>query len=339
MVANPTASSLKTAQRIVHAMSLERSALNQTTELFGSTSHVPPDLSDDVSDWLFTTAVLRQWESVGRQVLSLHEGLVSEIRMASSSKITPEVFRTLPYINPMVVYPSPPELFSHTKGEKIHVLGFITYGIPSHRKYATSTHDTEASFIGCDVVIEITQPDGTKLVEFDYVSFPLEGPSVTIAESVDAMMSHFVWSHGDDNPKTKNRFMRQLVTLLIGSLMYLCSTTLEAEKVPRKAVLKALNGAPRIPFSMYRVGWRMGTALSAARKSIKVDDPSKQAKPGYEQDPQHRRAHFKTVWTGEGSRIPKTVFIAPYWTKLEKLGPVGVNTVRNVSIGDRPYGR
>lgn len=72
--------------------------------------------------------------------------------------------------------------------------------------------------------------------------------------------------------------------------------------------------------------------VSASRKSIKVDDPSQQLKPGYEQDPQHRRAHFKVVWTGEGSMVPKTVFIEPYWTHREKLGVSGVNTVRRVKL-------
>ena len=329
---NPTNTALRTAQHIIKAMSVERAALNEARETFGEELVVPQDLAEKVNEWRFTTEVLNQWESVGRQVLAIHEGLVSAIRVASSSKITPEVFRTLPYLNPMVVFPNPPELFSHTKGERIRVLGFMTYGIPEHRRSATTTHDPVASLLGTNVVLEIDMPDGRTLTEFDYMSFPMYGDPVTIKDAVDDMMHRFHWSHGDNNPTSKNRFMRELVSLVIGSLMYLCSTTLEAEKVPRKAVLKALGGAQRQPFSMYRVGWQIGAALSASRKSIKVDDPSQQLKPGYEQDPQHRRAHFKVVWTGEGSMVPKTVFIEPYWTHREKLGVSGVNTVRRVKL-------
>lgn len=332
MVSNPTATSLKTAQRIVKAMGVERDALRRAKEVFGDELRVPQDMVPRINEWMFTTEIINQWESVGRQVLSIHDGLVQQIRVASSSKITPEVFRTLPYINPMVVYPDPPELFSHTKGERIRVLGFVCYGIPEHRKMATTTHDVAATYLGADVVVEIEKPDGTKLVEFDYISFPMYGEPATIKEAVESMMSRFNWEHGDNNPKTKHKFIKELISLVIGSLMYLCSTTLEAEKVPRKAVLKALGGQQRQPFSLYRVGWQIGAALSASRKAIKVDDPSQQIKPGYEQDPQHRRAHFKTVWTGKGCTTPKTVFIEPYWTHREKLGITGVNTVRRVKI-------
>ena len=63
-----------------------------------------------------------------------------------------------------------------------------------------------------------------------------------------------------------------------------------------------------------------------------MNDPSQQPKTGYEQEPQHRRAHFKTVWTGPRSMTPKTVFVAPYWTHLEKLGTEGINTARRVKV-------
>lgn len=326
-----TKSALNIAQRITQAMSEERGMIAKLEEL--PAHKIPAELETRRREWRVSSMVLAQWESQGRQVLAINEELVESIRFASSSKITPEVFRTLPYLNPMVVFPTPPRIKTHTKGETLRVLGFHTYGLPHPRVHVLSTHDPEADTLGAYTVIEITRDDDphNPIIEFDYISFPMDGQALTLKEAVDAMMSRFEWNHGDDTVRSKNRFMRELVSLVVGSLMYLCSTTLDAEKVPRKAVLKALGNPPRAPFSMYRVGWQIGAALSAARRTVKVDDPSQQIKPGYEQDPQHRRAHFKTVWTGEGSMIPKTVFIAPYWTHMERLGDKGVNTVRRVS--------
>lgn len=330
--ANPTGESLRLAQRITAALSGEREMLHQVRETFPP-HRVPDDLADRLNEWTISAGVLTQWEKNGRQVLSVHDELVESIRFAGSSKIVPEVFRTLPYLNPMVVFPSPPKIKSHTKGETLRVVGFLTYGIPHPRTAVLSTHDPEADTLGVYVVIEITREDDPRnpVLEFDYISFPMDGKPLTLSETVDVMMSRFVWNHGEDNP-SRNRFMRELISLVVGAIMYLCSTTLDAEKVPRKAVLKALGNPPRAPFSMYRVGWQIGAALSRARKTVKVEEPSQQIKPGYEQDPQHRRAHFKTVWTGKGSMIPKTVFIAPYWTHVEKLGDKGVNTVRRVKV-------
>lgn len=329
---NPTGESLKLAQRITEALGEEREFLKKTKETFPP-HRIPTDIARRVGDWGITSMVLSQWEKQGRQVLSIHDELVESIRFASSSKTPPEVFRTLPYINPMVVLPVPPKIKSHTKGETLRVLGFLTYGIPEPRTTVLSTHDRSAASLGVYTVIEITSEDDPRnpVLEFDYISFPMDGEPFTVSEAVESMMSRFVWNHGDTSP-AKNRFMRELVKLVIGAIMYLCSTTLDAEKVPRKAILKALGNPPRAPFSMYRVGWQIGPSLSRSRKTVKIEEPSQQIKPGYEQDPQHRRAHFKTVWTGKGSMIPKTVFVAPYWTHVEKLGDKGVNTMRRVRV-------
>jgi hypothetical protein len=281
--------------------------------------------------WKLSSEVLTGWESVGRQVLTIHPELVEAIQFAGSSKIVPEVFRTLPYINPMIVFPNAPKLFSHTKGEQMRMLGFICYGKTLLPERVVGTHDPEATSLCVEIIIEITG-DGKQEWECDYISFPMDGKPYTLSEAVEGVLSRFAWQHGDQDDKVKNRFMRELIKLVIGSLMYLCSTTLEAEQVPRKTVLKSMNPIPRKPFSFYRVGWGIGAALSRSRANIEIEGPTAPGKPGFEQDPQHRRAHFKTVWTGPGSKIPKTVFIGPYWTHLEKLGVAGVNTVRKVAI-------
>lgn len=329
MTVNPTVASLKTAQRIVKLLDAERGYLAEVEQ------HYPNGAPERVElhrqGWKMSAQVLTQWESVGRQVLSIHPGLVESIRFSGSAKIVPEVFRTLPYFNPMMVFSDPPQLHSHTQGETLRLLGFVCYAKTPWPERVTDTHDPLAVTFGADLVIEITGNADTE-IECDYISFPMGGDPFTLNEAVEGVLSRFVWNHGDQADTVKNRFMRDLVKLTIGSIMYLCSTTLEAEKVPRKTVLGSMNPVPRKPFSFYRVGWEIGAALSRSRVAIDIQDPSRQPKPGYEQDPQHRKAHFKTVWTGPGSMIPKTVFISPYWTHLEKLGVSGVNTVRRVKV-------
>ena len=324
-----TISALKNAQRIVKVLDTERRSLAEVERLYPSKA--PERVELYRQGWHMSAAVLGGWERVGRQVLSIHPGLVEAIRFSGSSKIVPEVFRTLPYFNPMVAFTDPPNLYSHTPGEQMRLLGFICYAKTALPQRVTDTHDPLAVSLGADLVIEITNA-GETVLECDYISFPMTGEPFTLAEAVDGVLSRFAWNHGDQDDMVKNRFMREIIKLTIGSIMYLCSTTLEAERVPRKAVLKSLNPPPRKPFSFYRVGWEIGAALSRSRVAIEVKDPSQQPKPGYEQDPQHRKAHFKTVWTGPGSMIPKTVFVAPYWTHLEKLGVSGVNTVRKVKV-------
>lgn len=311
MSVNPTVESLKTAQRIVKVLDAERGYLAEVEQLYPRGASERVELHRE--GWKISAAVLTGWEGVGRQVLSVHPSLVEQIRFSGSSKIVPEVFRTLPYLNPMVVFPDPPELFSHNKGETMRLLGFICYAkkmTSPTAEWITDTHDPLAHSLGADLVIEISNAEGVEL-ECDYISFPMHGEAFTLSEAVDGVLSRFAWNHGEQDDKVKNRFMRDVVKLTIGAIMYLCSTTLEAEKVPRKAVLKSLNPPPRKPFPFYRVGWQIGAALSRSRVAIDVVEPSQQPKPGYEQDPQHRKAHFKTVWTGPGSMIPKTVFVGP----------------------------
>lgn len=330
MSATATTSGLKIAQRVVAALDDERRNLEQAQELYANRSDVPPDVRAQLPGWASSRFVLSQWRERGRQALLIHQGLVAEIRLSTSTKIVPEVFRTLPYLDPLVVFPEPPELRPHTSGDTLRVLGFFCHSRTADDGKASSTHDPDAVTFCAYALVEVTTPAGEVYIECDNISFPMDGEPFTLGEAVDRLVGTFRWETISKQDDTQaKRFMRDLSRVVIGSVMYLASTTLEAERVPRKAVLKALSSGSRPPMSAYRVGWTIGAALSASRKTVGRDTPTIQSE-GREQEPQHRRAHFKTVWTGEGSMVPKTVFIAPYWTHLEKLGAQGVNVARPV---------
>jgi hypothetical protein len=252
----------------------------------------------------------------------------------------------------------------------MRMLGFLTYSfnsplwdgpIPETTKLLgsvdrmiKSTHDPDTEDFGLIVVFEILDETGRRVdMEATSLSMPFSQVA-TIDELVVDQAGRFVFAAMADktgNPQMKmvERISRQLskaaqdtdrvqawfeevYRTAVGSLLYLCSTTLDAERVPATATRKlAKTTIARKPLSLYRIGWTTGAALSKLRQErAMLGEPSEMGDISHQQDPQHRRAHFKTVWSGPGRSIPKTAFVAPYWTHRERLGEVGVNTARRV---------
>jgi len=307
------------------------------------------------------------WRSHGRQALAMHPGIVEETRLATSDKIHPEILRAIPYLNPLVVYPNPPVVKSwvpsekipgqgsasweshvYQPGETLRLLGFLTYGhgipvsrytadqLDSYKKFRevpiADTHDPDASMLGVYCIFEVLDANGKVItLEENMLSIPMEGEPLTVREQAKRVADRYQWGHPSarGNP-TAEKFLLDILQIVIGTLFYLCSTTLEAEKVSKKMTAKMKVGVARKPISLYKVGWQTGAAVSRYRHSIDTSEKPSTNRKGQEQDPQHRRAHFKTVWTGPGRSIPKTAFVSPYWTKRERLGPYGINTARRV---------
>lgn len=298
------------------------------------------------------------WRSQGRQVLSMHPGLVAEVRMATSSKIVPEVFATLPYRDPLVVFPGGVATRSWKDGETMRCLGFFTHGRvddPSGMIYKNgtdanaafdkatrivSTHDAGSGVFSVIIVNQVLTDgksgDGPPLLEYNRISLPLDRPTA-LKDIVEQKVANYGWD-GDHSRASqyfspsgaeagKKTFMRDQLSLVLGTTMYLCSTVLDAEVVPRSRIRRAWGQTRQVP-NLINVGWRIGPALTAARAEARQKEAS--ALPGRSLPPHQRRAHFKTVWTGEGRSIPKTVFISPYWVRKELMHLVDTKTVRAV---------
>lgn len=293
------------------------------------------------------------WRAQGRQVLSMHPGLTTEVRLATSTKIEPEVFRTLPYINPLVVFPGGVDIPTWRGSETLRMLGFFAYGrsgkyvIPQSSQVkdiseavdrdiqVMSTHDPQAQRFALIIINEVTNlASGVVEYEYNRVSFRLD-ITATLSDHVDHFMRSFGWDDNTvgsgvplDERADQRKFMRAQLGLALGAVMYLCSTVLDAEVVPKSRVKRAWGPHQRQVPNLINVGWRIGPALSAARAQARQKEAS--GLPGRSLPPHQRRAHFKTVWTGPGRSVPKTVFIAPYWVHKELMHLVDTKTVRAV---------
>lgn len=295
-------------------------------------------------------AVAKAWKSIGRQVLAMHPEVVEEVKIATSDKISSDVLRVLPYMNPLVVFADPPVFDSWTdrhpqsarvKGyvseETMRLLGFFTYGtiealgssIYDIDKHTLATNDPAATRFGMTLIFEALDLSG-RVVDVELNSITIYfGQTETLAETVEAILTRFHWDT-QAHATEKRKWMRKVLSTVIGSLFYLCSTTLEAEKVPAKTTRQLGRNVTRKPLSFYRIGWTTGAALTRYRQA-RTNSTSEQGDASHQmQDPQHRRAHFKMQPCGPGNAERKLIFVSPYWTRKDLVGLEGVNTARQV---------
>jgi hypothetical protein len=226
-------------------------------------------------------------------------------------------------------------------------------GLIRYEQRIHSTSDTDADRFGMLLIFEVLDKWGN-IIDWECNTVTVFfSDTMTLADTVDAILTrfHFDATHMSDRElKLARRWMRQVLSIAIGSLFYLCSTTLEAQQVPSKTVAKRIpKHLSRRPLSMYRVGWTYGAAVSRIRRSRDRAAPSGMDDERHQQDPQHRRSHFKMQWYGPrdrercntvhgscscGGQHAQLIFVSAYWTHVERLGDQGVNTARKVkSLG------
>jgi hypothetical protein len=315
------------------------------------------------------------WRSHGRQTLAIHPEIQRETSKASSSKFPMEILRTIPYLNPMVVYSDPPIIPSWRRGSDpetlmeyqeshMRLVGFVVYGqareLVSQKGYDSElaalrditgstmlSHDPAATSLGLTAFFEVLDENGKRLdKESASFSLPLSG-DFTLKELVEAQVNRFKFASNVGGGNRRD-WVREVYKIIVGTLLYLCSTVLDAEKVPASTTRHLAKTIARKPLSFYRVGWTLGAALSKYRREQAKGPGSQQGDLMHQQDPQHRKCHFRMQWYGSRSahacqlmrgtcdcdgRHREWIFISPYWTHKERLGDVGMNTVRRTKAG------
>jgi hypothetical protein len=327
-------------------------------------------------------AIARAWRAEGRQTLAMHPEVVREVSRASSSKFPMDLLRTIPYINPMVVFSDPPIIESWRKGSapeqwmmysdesEMRLVGFMLSGkrgvlsllggasfpdvLQAVKDEVTSTHDPSAEHLAILCFFDVYDANGKKIDgESASLSIPLTG-TYSMKQLVEIQADKYIFGgsksgyaagFGSGEKSPKMQWITEVYKIVLGVILYLCSTVLDAERVPSVATRHLARSIARKPLSMYRVGWTLGSALTRYRQSIPKGPGSQMGDIRHQQDPQHRKCHFRMQWYGPrnshscelmrgkcecGARHREWIFIAPYWTHRERLGVAGINTVRRV---------
>lgn len=295
--------------------------------LLGMTEFDHPTVSkklvtqEDLSN-LATSIVANRWRRGSKAVISVNDDLLAEIVDAMSDTMPGDVFKRIPYESPLIVFPEPLTL-TGSDGTDQDILGFFVYatndpGFGTYEHMDTSDPDIEK--IGMLFVSRIKVP-GVPFYDYSRVRVRLHD-KLDIREAVaETAMQHMSSSRiAGVNPNDQLHWITAIVGVGLHTLLYLCGPEPDLDVVPPPVIrrLRKTMGKSLLPrtIPVIRVGWRIGPALVAARNQYMRKYAEHQG-VGRTQGPQHRRGHFRTVWTGKGRKTAVVRFIAPYVTHKE----------------------
>lgn len=275
-----------------------------------------PEKYEAVVDHVARIALVDLWRKQGRVAYDIHPEMASSLyRSDLKGKIPGSLFTRLRHINPMFPLPHPWP-FKDRDGVEGLIRGYFITGSKNGGFCATKDKLSENLLLVPWIEFETDDPGG-KDVATPMIALPRTDGPVTLA---DILASTRKWN--GTKPEKDDMFMfKQIVPGALTMLTYFCCKNADIqEPVPApSAKAKRRSAPPRDPFYV-RVGWYVGPKLHAARErhAGRVRDGIS-VPNGVEYGPQHRQGHGKTVWTGPGRTKDESIWVDPYWTKLDTL--------------------
>lgn len=287
-----------------------------------------PGLGDTNLAVTVMSHVHQVWQLYGRIVVSMDPALMSELRHTGADQIAPAVFRQLPLISPLVIFPQP-IADTNIDGYPARVLGYFIFGIHESEVdglYATGirpTDNPELTRLGFSLLTEVEHPTGM-LFEARRITLGFDEGRTSVSELAESSGQHYRTEQLYADPQRKTDMLRASFQLVLSTALYLCTEDADIERarpVPRK---KGRRQEPR-RYHLVRAGWRVGPALRAAHGRAVPRDGTDY---GTAVVPHQRRGHFALRWTGTGRTIPKIVWINPTWIHRDQLAPVTIRPAR-----------
>lgn len=326
-----TSDAIETAEQLLDVVDLDNRNLEfLRTRL--SPSEIDADTAFMMSSAEVNARIVALWRQSGRQVLFVHPDLADVIGHVEGDIVT-ETLVALPYRCPFVCLPEPilvaEDPNTNTEG---YLAGFYTFGRHGGDSVEalSDTHDPANTLFSVLALVQVRDADTGELktVEFNRLSIPISRSSVDIAEVARDLTANGRYRHFNGAVTGNNEYIETIFRFVLASLSYLVSTSLDAETIPASQARKMnkLRSARGKTPALTKVGWKLGPALSMARRD--AERVRQSGAKGVTRAPHAVRAHFKTVWTGPGRAVPKTAFIAPYLTGTGQLTDTTIHIVK-----------
>jgi hypothetical protein len=263
-----------------------------------------------------TYACVDLWRKQGRTAYDVHPEMANSLyRSDLRGKLPGGIFSRLRHINPMIPLPHGWPVKFSTGAEGVIRAYFITGRIG--RAFCATTDERSEGL--CIIPWIDTEPNAPTYHDVLTPVFPL--PTFEKAFTLnDVIEGSYQWHGVEERSKASVRLMKQILPGALTMLTYFCCKNADIQDPPPPPTKgKRQQAPPRDPYYV-RVGWYIGPKLHAAqartsgRSRDGVSVPS-----GVEYGPQHRAGHTKTVWVGPGRKQSESIWVDPYWTKLEML--------------------
>lgn len=316
-----TSTTAKVRQSPVLADLLRRTLLNHRIE-YDAKTLTPSELMVMDHGTLGHLAMFELWKREGRAAYDLNEYMAAELYQAKVSKLPGYIFERVRHISPLVILPDP-WLTSHEAfGKNGLIRGFFIFGHSKTEVYTTV--DPRREGIGVMYFVDVLDEETGEIAYSTEMSIPLPTfrDKFTVEEAAKYAASRF-----DNGIFSGHRISRQMEDLIaevlhptLSILVYLTVNNLdvvEPRHLSRKQARKRRHGQ-RDPFYV-KIGWKKGPALHATRQRLAGRSKDVSNPTGVEQGLQHRSGHMKVVHVGPGRKREETVWVDPYWTKLEML--------------------
>ncbi|MCM2430953.1 hypothetical protein [Streptomyces sp. RKAG337] len=285
----------------------------------------PPGLTlteqADLIDVASHVGIFRMWARRGRVTYDLNQHLASELYRSTSDTLPGNIFSQLPHINPLIVLPDPWPI--RYQGSEGLVRGFYLFGFNQVPEQQTYT-DEEIEGLGLLFVIDLLDDETGEVRGQTHIrmNIPTGLAKFTVGQAVDfaAARAEAHWTRARDKCAAYELF-EELLRPALSILVYLCCDNRDLAEPPvvkpSKKKRRAVN-KNRDPFFV-EVGWRIGPALHAARRSAGRILEGDGIPSGIEQAPHQRCGHFRRFRIGKARQGLTTRWVMPYWVRLDLL--------------------
>jgi hypothetical protein len=305
---------------------------------------------DSATSTAFENVVQRLWAR-GKTVHDVDATLWDELgHEFRSTKVPRSLLQFLPYPDPFIGFPTPPQFRLPDDGRIVVMKGMFVTGMrevepgwinsQTAKAIPCSTHDPRGSgdawlMIACEVHETDGRPhyvqvDGRRHPELMFQRSRLtltgSGNVVTVGELIDQIAARYQsWAYLTDRDSTEE-IIAQVVAPAISLLVYLCAKNADLRPIPTALTGKAKKSTGKQrPAKVVQVGYNVGAKLRAYHQREKSNHGTG---TGPARRPHIRRGHSQTYWVGKGRQIPEIKWVAP--TEVNMKGDAGGSTVVTV---------